>query len=793
MRLAFDIETTNLLDSNTIDYTCSPYKLRDDYRIHCAVFKDIDEGSYYEFVQEDCYTKMVPWLRRNATTLIGNNIIAFDLLALKLALPDFDYTVGPDTICGKPCKIFDNMVVSKCLNPDRPAHTVEYFGKLLRLEKIDWRGKAVEVGLIAADAPKGAEFRVYHPELLVYNRRDADVSAKIYNMLQQEIGKWDWQDAIDLEHAVRDIITRQEHRGFWFDVDKAVEHVKELDTRMENLRAIVEPLIPPKPIGKTAAKEYIPCKNQFKKDGSLSANIIKWVGKHGGTIAEDNTTELYGKVYKIPIPQEPIITHVTAKINDTTHIKGWLKTLGWVPSAYKERDLTVGSKKHKLTKEQFIETCDRYIAQTLSSPFKDDRMEALEVYSEEGFKKKLYRHEHLKRPLKVYTNPALTVGMEKEIDPALLAMSDRFAHAKDVSDYLTYQHRRNSILGGGVDPDDDDEEMHKGWMSVDRISHDHRIPTPADTCGAGTSRFKHRVVVNIPRVMSPFGKEMRELFGTSDECYQVGYDFDGLEARMESHYCHKFDNEEKSYCKSLLGEKPNDVHTLTSIVIADALGRPFGRTPSKNVKYGCTYGARPKRVAKTIGCSIEDGETVFNAFWLAAQPLAKLMDSTTRWWEEYGTKKFIKGIDGRKIPTRSASALINSLFQSAGVICAKRAMVIHDRKLRDEGLLVDFFREDWANVDFCQQMIAMHDEAQLEVTKGQVKWKMFPTEEEAKAFKRENPTWSDVGHSAKGYYVGYCRAGELAIESVKEAGEYYKLNVELTAGYMLGTNWATCH
>lgn len=76
-----------------------------------------------------------------------------------------------------------------------------------------------------------------------------------------------------------------------------------------------------------------------------------------------------------------------------------------------------------------------------------------------------------------------------------------------------------------------------------------------------------------------------------------------------------------------------------------------------------------------------------------------------------------------------------------------------------------------------------------------VTWRIFPTEEEAKVFKslQTDKVWSDIGHSAKGYYVGYCRAGELATEAVREAGQYYKLNVELTAGYMLGTNWATCH
>ena len=43
------------------------------------------------------------------------------------------------------------------------------------------------------------------------------------------------------------------------------------------------------------------------------------------------------------------------------------------------------------------------------------------------------------------------------------------------------------------------------------------------------------------------------------------------------------------------------------------------------------------------------------------------------------------------------------------------------------------------------------------------------------------------------FYCGYTRAGELAVESVLEAGRYYKLNIDLTAGYMMGSSWSSCH
>lgn len=815
MRLCWDTENNGLLDDTTVDYTASPYKLKDTFEMHCLVFTDVDTDKETVFVQDEIRKHAKEFILDSANSgpleLIAHNPISYDHMVLMAALGiDFDigvfegrrhdkfYDTMRDSICGIPCTITDTLVLSKTLNPDRIGHSIEYFGKMHGEEKIDWRAKAVELGLIKYNDPPGAEFLVYHPEMLVYCKQDVKSNIKTWKFLLREWGDWDWREAYELEKRVRYIITHQEHRGFKYDKEKAVACVHDLDEKMEKLRSVVEPLIPPKPLTKTAAKEYIPPKIQFKKDGSLSANIQKWVEKHGGRLVEETEgwcAEIYGDSYKLPIPQEPIITHMPATIKDTTHIKGWLVELGWKPSAYKERDLTVDSKKHKLSTEKYFEAVERYIEQTLASPFKDDRFEHLEVETEKEFRTKLLKHNHMKRPMKVLTNPTLTVGMEKEIDPELEKLSDKFSHAKDISDYLTYSHRRNSILGGGVDPDADDEEAEKGWLSVGRVDQDGRIPTPADTCGAGTTRFKHRLVANVPRATSIYGKEMREQFGSDVEngYYQMGYDFASLEAMQESHFCWRYDDAEKTYCKSLTLEKPLDVHTKTSEKISEVLGREFGRTPSKSVKYCCAYGGQPKRVAKTVGCSVEDGQKIFDAYWNAALPLAKLADKLKHYWEEVGGKKFILGIDGRKIMTRSASALINSLFQSSGVICAKRAMVIHDALLRKEGMVLNFWKDDWKNKPFVQQMIAYHDEAQLEVHKSLIKWRVFSTEAEAKAFKAENPNWSDVGHSEKGYYVGWCRAGELIKQAVVETSRHYKLNVTLAADYVLGRNWAECH
>lgn len=827
MKLVWDSETKHLLNVETVDYTASPYKLRDPEFIHCVGFKEVGTDNKFIFTgYDEVYgvkgrNGVKEFILDSATELIGHNTISFDHMVLKAAL-GLDFSVGcfgvPDRVGGKDIIITDTLVLSKTLNPDRPQHSLEYIGRMMGgLEKIDWRAQAIELGLIPADAPRGAEFRKYHPAMGVYMERDIDVNERVYHWLMREWGNWDWTDAYELEKKVAEIITRQEHRGFYFHKEKAVEHVKDLDAKMAELREIVEPLIPPKPLTKGALDDFTPTAKQIKKNGEPNTHIVNFCKKHGGEVVEVDgewTTELYGKKYTLPMPSVPLFTHAPTKIADTTFIKGWLVGMGWNPTQYKERDLTVDSKKKKLTKEKFDIAVDKWVDQTFDGPFKDDRLDELsegflgitKYYSRDMVKTKLKQHDHMKRPLKVYTNPTLTVGMEKDIDPNLLAMESKFKYAKEISRYLTYSHRRNSILGGGIDPDDD-ESMQKGWMSVDRINVDHRIPTPADTCGAGTSRFKHRLVANIPRVSSLYGPEMRGLFGVDDGFYQIGYDFDSLEARIEAHYVYRYEGG-IHYGHSLTAEKPNDCHTVLAGYITQLLGRPFPRATAKNVKYGCSYNAQVKRVQKTVGCTFEEAEIIFNAFWEQAACLKLLKEAMQRYWETTGGKKFLLGIDGRKLPIRSKGNVINTAFQSAGVICAKRAMVYHDMLLKEEGLLVDFWVDDWKNKDFCQQLIAYHDEAQVEVSKKLItQWKLFPVanwkdedevkaaEKACKAFKAEqtDKLWSEVGHTDKGYFVGYCRAGELASQAVTMAGEYYKLNVSLTAGYNIGRTWAETH
>jgi DNA polymerase I-like protein with 3'-5' exonuclease and polymerase domains len=724
--ITWDRETTGLLNQEAIDYTCSPFKLKETFKTHCTVVEEhqtgkiiafydgpeyiLDGRRYEEVIEGQTYVlenyQPIEFEKRSIAEfkdyvlnnplhkVVAHNQINFDLMVGKIE-EDMDFTIEQDTWCGKPVLFEDTLVISKALNPDRlGGHSLDSLSEKAGLRKYTFRKHMHE----------SVRFKHFAADMLFYCIVDVLANTKVYKMLEVEKGDWDWADAISLEKSVAEIITRQEHRGFDFKTERAIELVRDLDEKLEALRSEVEPVLPPKPLAKTKMDFYTPSEKQFKKSGELNENIKKFVAKHEGTISEDNVATIFGKEYPLPMPAVPLITEVPSTLKDTTHIKEWLVSkFHWVPSAWKERDLTCDAKKNRLTQEKFEAAVERYVEQTLASPFCKYRLEHLNL-NKSNIKAKLLA-KGCAKSFKVLTNPTLTVGQEKEICPGLIALESSFPHARKLADFLTYSHRRNSILGGGYDPEEDDDEHESGFMP--NVREDGRIPTPADTCGAGTSRFKHRLVANIPRNTSLYGEEMRSLFGVGKGYVQLGYDFDSLEAKIESHYVYRYKGGPE-YGISLTAEKPNDCHSVLARRISAILGREFPRNSAKSVKYGCSYNAQVARVSKIVGCDLETAQIIFDEFWTLANPLKELKDRMQQYWETTGQKKFLIGIDKRKLPIRSKGNVINTAFQSAGVICAKRAMVIHDRKLKAEGMSVDFFKDDWKSKKYCQQMIAYH-------------------------------------------------------------------------------------
>jgi len=354
------------------------------------------------------------------------------------------------------------------------------------------------------------------------------------------------------------------------------------------------------------------------------------------------------------------------------------------------------------------------------------------------------------------TSPKFT-DQQKNICPNLLKLGGKVDFIRDVVLWLSYRSRKNVIKS----------DNGTGWLHNPRLEVDGRLSASADTIGTNTGRFAHRVVANIPRVSSIYGHEMRSLFTVSEGKYLVGWDASGLEARIEGHYTSRYD--EGEYARELL---EGDVHQNN----ADAFG--CDRDTAKPVKYALSYGARGPKVAATLGVSKEEGERLFNAFWDKNWSLRELRDNLHRYWVAKD-KKFILGLDGRKVMTRSAHSLINTLFQSGGIICMKEAMILWYDWVKDEGL-------------DAHQVIHYHDEAQAEVDGNLIEFKVYNTIEEAKAFT-DDRIWSGIIEEGDKIYRGYSRAGELGVLSIREAGKRLGLSVPLDAEYCIGRTWAQTH
>ena len=100
------------------------------------------------------------------------------------------------------------------------------------------------------------------------------------------------------------------------------------------------------------------------------------------------------------------------------------------------------------------------------------------------------------------------------------------------------------------------------------------------------------------------------------------------------------------------------------------------------------------------------------------------------------------------------------------------------------------------------------DEAEYELTLDLVEMKLFPVTEweykdgkpfssmvlkQVENFCAANPNWSTPHQIGAGYELFYSIVGDLALQAVAQAGQYYALNVPLTAEYMVGKSWAEVH
>ena len=165
------------------------------------------------------------------------------------------------------------------------------------------------------------------------------------------------------------------------------------------------------------------------------------------------------------------------------------------------------------------------------------------------------------------------------------------------------------------------------------------------------------------------------------------------------------------------------------------------RNQAKTFIYALLYGAGDTKLGQVVGGSKDSGARLRERFF-ANQPTFKtLRDRVTK----ASTKGYLKGIDGRRIHIRNTHASLNSLLQGGGAIVMKRALIMLDKKAKANKLDYKFV----ANI---------HDEWQVEVNKDHTK-----------------------------------DFGTLAVQAIKDAGDYYNMRCPLDAEYKIGDDWSETH
>jgi len=210
--------------------------LKEVTQVWCHVFRDVHTDEVHTF--DPTQTQEALEFMDNAQTLIGHNIIDYDLRVMK-KLHDYTYKG----------KIVDTLVYSRTVWSDvkeidfKLSKKGDFPQKLIGSHSLKAWG--YRLGELKGDFNIGGEsFAVYTPEMLDYCIQDTQVTAKLYRKIMEKNFS---QQALDLETEIHTCLLQQQEHGFPFDVKSAQSlyiTLSERRSEIENeLQNIFEPTI----------------------------------------------------------------------------------------------------------------------------------------------------------------------------------------------------------------------------------------------------------------------------------------------------------------------------------------------------------------------------------------------------------------------------------------------------------------------------------------------------------------------------------------------------------------------
>lgn len=241
---------------------------------------------------------------------------------------------------------------------------------------------------------------------------------------------------------------------------------------------------------------------------------------------------------------------------------------------------------------------------------------------------------------------------------------------------------------------------------------------------------------NIPRSSTPFGHEMRALWGARGKNYLVGVDADQIQYRVLAHLI----NDKKMINALETGNKElkTDLHNKNAKLLGCT------RDVSKTFIYAYLLGGAGPRLAQILDSDVGyaiDRKGVFE------KEYPTLIDFKEGQCKEDADRGYFIGLDGRKVKCDSKHKMLAGYLQNGEAVIMKKAMTIFIPKLEREGV-------PFKIVDF------VHDEFQVEANE----------DHEVAEYIRDTIIWS-----------------------IEKAGEEFNLRIKLAGEGAIGRTWAETH
>jgi len=246
---------------------------------------------------------------RNADTIVGHNLIAFDAPVLN--------RVWNTKIRAAQCA--DTLLLSRLSDSSRDGgHSLDAWGKTLGFEKIEFSD--YEGGLTE--------------EMITYCIRDVELTSKVYDVLWQELDKNKISDeAIQLEYDVQVILSEMERNGFKLDIPYAQTLLCEIKTEMASIEESLQDIFPPIVTERVSEKTGKKLKDDVEvfNVGSRQQIAKRLISKgwkpekttEKGQIIVDETT-----LENLEIPEaKPIARYLTLQ-KRASQLDSWLEKLG---------------------------------------------------------------------------------------------------------------------------------------------------------------------------------------------------------------------------------------------------------------------------------------------------------------------------------------------------------------------------------------------------------------------------------------------------------------------------------